>query len=206
MRLIQLNTIKKRLSFYSFFFGFWVYGSLILFWVVPAFANTVDGIEILDANIKQSDTLEAGWVLNANFSIDLTQRLEEAVDRGVVLYFITEVDITRPRWYWFDEKIIGFSQTYRLSYHALTRQYRVSTGVLNQRFDSLEDALMSFQRLHQILIAKKEQIKLGQIYQLAIRMRLDTNQLPKPFQVNAMTSKEWSLNSDWRRFNFSFNN
>jgi hypothetical protein len=29
-------------------------------------------------------------------------------------------------------------------------------------------------------------------------MRLDVNQLPKPFQVNAITSREWTLASDWR--------
>jgi hypothetical protein len=35
-------------------------------------------------------------------------------------------------------------------------------------------------------------------------MRLDTNQLAKPFQVNAINSKSWNLQSEWHRFDFSF--
>jgi hypothetical protein len=31
-------------------------------------------------------------------------------------------------------------------------------------------------------------------------MRLDTAQLPKPFQVNAIASRDWSLASDWHRW------
>jgi hypothetical protein len=37
----------------------------------------------------------------------------------------------------------------------------------------------------------------GDSYEAQVRMRLDVNQLPKPFQVNAITSREWSLASDW---------
>jgi hypothetical protein len=35
-------------------------------------------------------------------------------------------------------------------------------------------------------------------YDAQVRMRLDVTQLPKPFQVNAITSREWNLSSDWR--------
>ena len=34
-------------------------------------------------------------------------------------------------------------------------------------------------------------------------MRLDTAQLPKPFQVNALTNREWTLSSEWKRFRFN---
>ena len=37
-------------------------------------------------------------------------------------------------------------------------------------------------------------------YQAAIRMRLDTTQLPKPFQLNAVASSDWNLASDWYRW------
>ena len=40
-------------------------------------------------------------------------------------------------------------------------------------------------------------------YDAAVRLRLDVNQLPKPFQVNALASREWQLASDWRRFAFT---
>jgi hypothetical protein len=49
-----------------------------------------------------------------------------------------------------------------------------------------------------------EQLALNQnqSYTAAVRMRLDTNQLAKPFQVNAINSKAWNLQSEWSRFEF----
>ena len=43
----------------------------------------------------------------------------------------------------------------------------------------------------------------GTRYEGAVRLRLDVNQLPKPFHVNALASREWQLASDWRRFPFT---
>ena len=37
-------------------------------------------------------------------------------------------------------------------------------------------------------------------YEAAVRMRLDTMLLPKPFQLSALTSRELQLESPWRRF------
>jgi hypothetical protein len=34
-------------------------------------------------------------------------------------------------------------------------------------------------------------------------MRLDTTQLPKPFQVSALANREWTLASQWKRWELS---
>ncbi|MCE2680671.1 MAG: DUF4390 domain-containing protein [Burkholderiales bacterium] len=162
-----------------------------------------DVIEIYDVSLEASEPPEASWLLSANFKMELSSRLEEAVNRGLPLVFITDIEVSRPRWYWFDEKSVSQTQTYRLSYHALTRQYRVSTGVLNQRFDSLPEAIGMLKRIRRLNIAKKSELKPGAQYEVAVRMRLDTTQLPKPFQVNALTSKDWNLYSDWKRVIFT---
>jgi hypothetical protein len=36
-----------------------------------------------------------------------------------------------------------------------------------------------------------------------LRMRLDANQLPKPFQLNALASREWQLDSEPYRWSFT---
>ncbi len=149
---------------------------------------------------------EDGYALSADFAFEFNQRLEEAVSKGVVLYFVAEFELTRPRWYWFDEKVVSRSQTYRLSYHALTRQYRLSTGALHQSFDTLSEALRMLSRLRQWVVVEKPagdkagglQPKAGEIYQAALRLRLDVTQLPKPFQIAALGSKDWNLASDWK--------
>lgn len=156
-------------------------------------------IEIGNAQIEAT---EDGYVLSADFSFELNQRLEEAVSKGVVLYFVAEFELTRPRWYWLDEKMVSRSLTYRLSYHALTRQYRLSTGGLHQSFDSLAEALRVLSRLRNWLViergADKSGVRPGEPYVAALRLRLDVNQLPRPFQVTALGNRDWNLASDWK--------
>lgn len=143
---------------------------------------------------------EDGYVLSANFNFELNQRLEEAVTKGVVLYFVAEFELSKPRWYWLEEKAASRSQTYRLSYHALTRQYRVSTGGLHQSFSTLADAVLVFSRVRGWLVIEKTDkgVRSGEPYQGAIRLRLDLNQLPRPFQITALGNKDWNLSSDWK--------
>ncbi len=87
----------------------------------------------------------------------------------------------------------------RLSYHALTRQYRISRGALHQSFSGLPEALRVLSRVRSWQVLERAEIDAGD-YQAALRMRLDVTQLPKPFQVNALTSREWNLASEWRRW------
>jgi hypothetical protein len=164
----------------------------------PAAADT---IEVLDANLESVDDT---YALNAHFDFDLSPRLEEAINKGLPLYFVIEFELTRPRWYWFDEKTMTQTQTIRISYHALTRQYRISTGRLYQGFATLGEAVSILKSVRNWVVLQKAQVQRGQKYQAGVRMRLDVTQLPKPFQVNALTNREWTLASDWYRFDFAF--
>lgn len=92
----------------------------------------------------------------------------------------------------------------RLSYHALTRQYRISRGALYQSFSSLTDALQVLSRVRSWQVLERAEMEAGTEYQAALRMRLDVTQLPKPFQVNALTSRDWNLASEWRRWPLQF--
>lgn len=165
------------------------------------FALSVRAAEVEIAN-PELTAVEDGYAVSADFAIEFSPRLEEAVAKGVVLNFIVDFELTKPRWYWLDEKLISRSQTYRLSYHALTRQYRLATGGLHQSFPTLGDALRMLSRLRNWLVidkpADKALVRPGETYQASLRLRLDTSQLPKPFQISALGSKDWSLASDWR--------
>jgi hypothetical protein len=157
-------------------------------------------IEVKGASLAPG---EDGYVLKAEFSVGLTPRLEDIVARSVSLYFVAEFELTRPRWYWLDEVAADKTRTFRIYYHALTRQYRVSYGPLHQSFSSLADALSVLERISEWPVADKGALKPGQTYQARIRMRLDPSQLPKPLQVTAIGSRDLSLGSDWFRFDFT---
>lgn len=146
---------------------------------------------------------EDGYSLAADANINFNTRLEEAVNKGVVLYFAADFELTRPRWYWFDEHVIRRSKTFQLSYHALTRQYRLSTGALHQGYATLEEALLVLSHLRHWQVLDKGEVKPGQTYLAALRLHLDLTQMPKTFQVSALANKDWNLSSDWLRWNFS---
>ena len=166
--------------------------------LLPALVLAAE-IEILNPQITAS---EDGYVVAADFEFELSDRLDEAVTRGLTLYFVADFEMTRPRWYWLDEKLVNRNQTYRLSYHALTRQYRLSTGGLHQSYESLSAALRALSRLRNWLViekgAEKAGVRAGETYTAALRLRLDINQLPRPFQIAALGNKDWSLASDWK--------
>jgi len=175
---------------------FWLLAGLLLADVGLA---SVDRIEIEQAAFESRDD---GYYFNGDFDLDLKPRVADALEHGLTLYFVVEAELTRARWYWFDEKAVNAALNYRLSYHALTRQYRVSTGNLQLGFASLAEALGVMAHVRDWKVADRPALTVGQTYAAAVRMRLDTTQLPKPFQINAITNRDWTLESDWKRFSF----
>ncbi|CDY76626.1 Probable proline rich signal peptide protein [Caballeronia glathei] len=163
----------------------------------PALADT---IAVQRASL-QSDG--SGWSLDARFEFDLNSSLEDAVNRGVPLYFTTDFNLSRPRWYWFDEEPVNVSQSIRLSFQPLTREYRVSTGGLQLGFSSLEEALAVIKHVTSWHVIDRNQVKPGETYNASVRMQLDIALMPKPFQIDAVNNRDWSLASDWKRFTFT---
>jgi hypothetical protein len=154
----------------------------------------------VEVHAARLEAVEEGLVLNADFAFELNQRLEEIVTSGVPLYFRVEFELTRPRWYWFDEKAVSRQLQLRLSYHALSRHYRLSTGLLQQNFASLGEALNVLKRVRNWLVADRTITFSDADYEAAVRLRLDAAMLPRPFQLSALTSRELQLESAWKRF------
>jgi hypothetical protein len=165
-----------------------------------AVAVRADTIPVVRAELAVE---EERIVLSAEFALTLTATLEEALQRGVPLYFVQDFELARPRWYWFDEKVVQHSTTYRVSYTPLTRQYRVASGLLGQTVDTLADVERLIGRINARTVARVDELERGSRYDASVRVRLDVNQLPKPFQVNALASREWQLASDWYRIPFT---
>ena len=156
-----------------------------------------DEITVQSASLRPT---EAGLVLDADFDFRLTPRLADIVVNGVPLYFRVDFELTRPRWYWLDESTASERLQLRLSYHALSRQYRLSTGLLQQNFGSLEEALNVLKRVRNWLVVDRSVPLTGGEYEAAVRMRHDVSMLPKPFQLSALTGRELHLESPWYRF------
>jgi uncharacterized protein DUF4390 len=159
-------------------------------------ADTV-GVRSAELRVDEGEVL-----LNADFDFAVNATLEEALQKGIPLYFLLEFELTRSRWYWLDEKVAQTVITSRVSYNALTQQYVVRSGLLTQNFNTLDEVERYVGRVNSRPVAQAASLSRGMRYDAAIRLRLDVNQLPKPFQVNALASREWTLSSDWYRWSF----
>jgi hypothetical protein len=146
---------------------------------------------------------EDGYVLSAQFTIELGPRIEEALVRGVSLAFNLEFDLTRRRWYWFDEHIASKTIDYRLSYNALTQQYRLSIGGLHSSYASLAEALHVLGHIDGVVVAERSAVSLGNAYRAELRLALDKGQLPKPLQLDAVASKDWQVEAKTLSWQFA---
>lgn len=155
---------------------------------------------MLEASLEATDE---GYRLSSQFSVELTRSLEDALMRGVPLYFNLQVEMSRARWYWFDEVAVKTTRKIRLSYNLLTQQYRASIdGSLHRNFTRLDDMLSLLRRPGRWLIAEPSALERDATYTVAVQLALDVSQLPKPIQVSAMGSGDWRMSSGWNRFTF----
>lgn len=183
----------------------WKYRTILAIglWLCTFVANA-EGIVINKAEARLTDE---GYQLSADYDIQLSQTVETALKHGVTLNFVSELAINRSRWYWLDTDVSRDEQTIKLSYNALTQQYRITRGSLFQSFHDLKDALRVLG--HQTAPAVPASLldKMGGGYFTRLlkkgsdccsayaRLRLDVTQLPKPLQVNALTNEDWNLES-----------
>lgn len=158
------------------------------------------GIVVKQAELEKID---AGWLLNANFSIALPAGLENALKKGVTLHFVTEFQLTHGRWYWFDEKAVKVERQIRLSHQPLINQYRITVGDFTFNAASLAEALRVTGTVGGWSVIEAAAISPTKQYEAAVRLTLDLGKLPKPFQVDALNSKDWSLSGEWLRFPFN---
>lgn len=143
------------------------------------------------------------WAMSAEFDIRLSHKLEEAASRGLPLKFMVDFKLMEPRWYWTDREVVVASYPLTLSYHALTRTYRLVSPQINMTAGELAEVVDAMSHLSDWEVISRDQIKLGNTYRAQVRFRLDVAELPKPFQINAFTNSQWILSSDWLEFNFT---
>ena len=169
-------------------------------WMRPALAN--GSIEVQQARLEVSHP-DDQVQLSADFTLALTETLRDAVTRGLPLYFVVELEIQRSRWYWFDQILVTALSEWRLSYHALTRQFRVASSGRSESYGTLEEALAAMSSIKRWNVAPLSLFDAQTRYEVWVRMKLDTTRLPKPFQMTALTDRDWNPQSEWKRFDFS---
>jgi hypothetical protein len=172
-------------------------------------------LSVMLASVVQADTpvelqafklerQESALYMSGAWQFELPSALEDALHKGITLYFVTEVDITQERWYVYNQRIAHAERHVRLFYQPLTRRWRVSispqpfnvSGLgmsLGQSYDTAEEAMGVVRRIVQWRIANAADYNPDAKQTISINFKLDLKQLPRPLQMGAAGQSDWNI-------------
>ena len=140
--------------------------------------------------------------LDANFDVRLSPELENVLNRGVTLPFTLDLILVHRKWFFWDQEIAKVKRGLRLSYSALTQQYKVF-----DKYDSaeinhplMERALIALGALRPFVVFHAKDLVEEKNYEVQVRFRLDPAGLPSALQIEALESEAWQLDSGWFRW------
>lgn len=142
------------------------------------------------------------YFLNATIDYRLSTEAREALESGVPLRIRLEVEFIHPRRFWFDNEDATLNQLYQLEYHALSERYIVqnlNSGV-QESFASVYAALNFLGRVENLPLLDAAVLDPGRNYDVRLRAVLDVEQFPGPLRLLAFWRRDWSLASDWYRW------
>ena len=168
-----------------------------------SFQTAAEGISATRAQAKLTDSGQL--LISSRFKTELPDQLKQALTQGVPLNFTLSYQLsapTLPAYRFRLSQIVGGSNSvqYKLSYHPLTNRYRVTVGTFSTEYNSLDTALRGIGAIANWRVLDSGALSgVGAADTKAeIRLLLSTSQLPKPFQINALTSRSWQLDSGWK--------
>lgn len=179
----------------------------LLLWLCSGLAPSVGWAQESNPTPEVQLSLERaedGLYLNAHLQLSLSELIEDALHKGIPMFFVAEAEVLRERWYWSDLQVSSAVRYFRLSYQPLTRRWRLSVApapfsnsglgvTLGQSYEELEDVLSAMQRISRWKIAQADAVDVHAPFTVNFRFRLDTSQLPRPFQFGAVGQSGWSL-------------
>lgn len=167
--------------------------------LLPAAAQAPADPEVAHLRLERT---EEGVLLSASVRFDLPPAVEDALLKGIPMFFVADASLLRDRWYWYDKHVAGASRHMRLSYQPLTRRWRLQVSsapignaglALGQSFDTQEEALAAVRNVSRWKIADLSDLEPDAKYSVDFRFRLDVSQLPRPFQIGAVGQSDWSI-------------
>lgn len=157
--------------------------------------------EIVQMRLESSDD---AIYLSTTVRFELPAAVADVLDKGIALHFVAEAELFRERWYWTDQRVGQASRYMRLAYQPLMRRWRLNVSptpitpltsnvTLSQHFDTLEEALDAVRRIGRMRLADAGDVAEGGLHPVVFRFRLDTSQLPRPFQIGLVGQSEWNV-------------
>lgn len=194
------DRVAKGAGCYRFWRALWLLTLCCALWMAPPVQAREPGVQHSGLH-----RVEGGLDLSVRLDLEASPPVEDALLKGVPIYFVWQADVVRERWYWTDKRISQATRTLRLVYQPLTRRWRVSLATdaaasaaglqyaLHQSFDSLPEALAGVSRVAGWRITEPGRLEDGVKYLARWRFRLDLSLLPRPFQLGMANQPEWTV-------------
>jgi hypothetical protein len=154
---------------------------------------TAAGAAVVELTTLQAQRIDGSLMLEFVTRVALPRAVEDALQRGVPVYFTAQATLLRRRWYWRDERIARVSRSWRVAYLPLTNTWRVGLGGLNQHYPTLAEAMSSVTRTAQWRLADLSQLDADSDYYIDFSWRLDTSLLPSPMLIGLIGGSEFAL-------------
>ena len=150
---------------------------------------------VVPVELAQLQAVRSDGALTLDFAVRVTLpgAVEDALQRGVPVYFVAQAELKRNRWYWRDERVARVSRSWRIAYQPLTDTWRVGLGALHQTLPTLSEAMAAVTRSAGWKLAELSQLDPDDRYYVEFRYRLDTAQLPSPMQIGLGGQADWAI-------------
>jgi len=159
------------------------------------------GFDIRNARTKLVDGV---YLLDADISFVFSEDALEAIENGVPVTIVLEMQVLRERglvWdnLWWDKEVAHLEAKFRIETRPLSKTYllrNVNSGE-TQVFGSFNELVVGLGKIRNFPLIDEYLIDNQSRHYLRLRALLDIESLPSPMRPLAYLSSLWRLASDW---------
>lgn len=168
--------------------------------VAALFPRAMQASEYARVRSGEVRLVDGVYQVDARIEYRLSPAAREALDSGVALELLVEVEVERQRWWWWDETVARDVRRFRVQYHALSERYVLTAvaGGESRSFTALGALFGEFGRIDGLTVIEADRLDGGENYVVRLRAGLDVDALPRPLRTVAYISPQWRLTSDWQ--------
>jgi hypothetical protein len=159
------------------------------------------GFEIRNA---RTELVDGVFLLEADISFVFSEVTLEAIDNGIPVTIILEMQVLRERGLildnlWWDKEIARLEANLRIETRPLSKTYLIRNLNSGEArvFGSFGELVIGLGKIRRFPLLDEHLIGDDGRYYLRLRALLDIESLPPPMRPSAYLSSLWRLKSDW---------
>ena len=189
----------ERLMFLRCRFNWYNHIHAILFGLLisaVSIAQAESEFNIKTASFTMRDSL---LLLDSTIEIELPKYINKAIDQGLAVPLMFEVEVLKYSQYWFDKKLLSLKQKYQLHYLPMLSSYAIYDVNADQRmyFNSRQEAVFYLEVVYAYPMFDITNINPSQPVYARLRVGIDVDELPLPLKSSSLWDNDWGLQSDW---------